>query len=239
MNSILPVSLAAQTLEPMMPQPPQQLAAILFDLDGTLVNTDPLHFQIWQTMLREHGFNIDETFYKQRISGRLNPDIMADLLPHLPAAEQAQFAAEKEAQFRVQAETLQPLAGLAKLLRWLGDRALPHAVVTNAPADNARHMLRVLDLEQQFDAVIIAEELGIGKPDPAPYRAALAALGVAAAQAIAFEDSPSGTRSAVGAGVFTIGMASTQTPETLHQAGAALVIDDFTAPQLWAVLPGA
>lgn len=59
------------------------LAGILFDLDGTLVNTDPLHFQAWQEMLLSHGLEIDNVFYQTRISGRLNPIIIQDILPHL------------------------------------------------------------------------------------------------------------------------------------------------------------
>jgi beta-phosphoglucomutase len=55
------------------------LKAILFDLDGTLVNTDPLHYQSWQEILRDYGMEIDRIFYKAKISGRLNPLIIQDL----------------------------------------------------------------------------------------------------------------------------------------------------------------
>jgi beta-phosphoglucomutase-like phosphatase (HAD superfamily) len=54
------------------------LAAILFDLDGTIVNTDPIHYRAWREMLLNYSIEIDETFYKSRISGRLNPEIVED-----------------------------------------------------------------------------------------------------------------------------------------------------------------
>ena len=71
------------------------LEAILFDLDGTLVNTDPIHYKAWQEILRNYGLEIDETFYKTRISGRLNPVIIQDILPQLSIAEGEQLAEDK------------------------------------------------------------------------------------------------------------------------------------------------
>ncbi|MEW5856822.1 MAG: HAD hydrolase-like protein, partial [Cyanobacteriota bacterium] len=73
------------------------LAAILFDLDGTLVNTDQIHYKSWQEILIPYGFDIDENFYKNRISGRLNPVIIQDILPQLSLAEGEQLAEAKEA----------------------------------------------------------------------------------------------------------------------------------------------
>ncbi|KAM3098504.1 HAD family hydrolase [Phormidesmis sp. 146-35] len=213
-----------------------QLAAILYDLDGTLVNTDPLHFRAWQEGLRPFGFDIDETFYKTRISGRLNPAIVLDLLPQLSLEERQDFIDRKEARFRELAPQLMPMAGLSALIKWATDRHLKQAVVTNAPTKNAHFMLKALKLETTFDRLIVSEELGIGKPDPAPYRHGLDEFGLNPEQAIAFEDSPSGVRSAVAAGIFTIGIASSQDPQDLYQVGAAIVIPDFTAPELWKIL---
>jgi beta-phosphoglucomutase len=95
------------------------LAAILFDLDGTIANTDPIHYQAWREMLLGYGMDIDETFYKSRISGRTNPQIIEDLLPQLSPEEGAKFADEKEALFRQQAKNLlKPLDGFSELLAW-------------------------------------------------------------------------------------------------------------------------
>lgn len=209
------------------------LVAILYDLDGTLANTDPLHFRIWREMLQAHGIEIDETFYKTRISGRLNPAIVADLLPQLSPTAAEQFIWEKEARFREQSSQLQPLQGLLEILHWAETRQLKQGVVTNAPVENTHHTLKALHLESRFDQVVISELLGIGKPDPAPYRHALQQFGIEPDQAIAFEDSPSGIRAAVAAGIPTIGIASTQTPDVLYEVGAILVVPDFAAPELW------
>ncbi|WP_225895226.1 HAD family hydrolase [Leptolyngbya sp. NIES-2104] len=212
------------------------LAALLYDLDGTIADTDPVHFIAWQDVLQGFDLHIDETIYKQRLSGRTNPPIIAEFLPQLTAAESEELADRKEARFRELAEQLEPIAGLRELIEWGKQNSLKQAVVTNAPRENARFMLKVLKLDQVFDRVILADDLGIGKPDPAPYLAALKEFGIEPQQAIAFEDSPSGVQSAVAAKISTIGITSTQLPETLCELGVKFAIADFTAPELWALL---
>lgn len=212
------------------------LAAILFDLDGTLVNTDILHYSAWQELLRDYGLEIDEAFYQSRISGRLNSLIIQDILPQLSSSEGQQFAEGKEARFRELALTLKPMPGLSELLTWTEKYQLKRAVVTNAPRKNAEFMLSVLGLIDTFSTVVLAEEAPAGKPDPAPYQLALKHFGIPPEAAIAFEDSPSGIRSSSGAGIFTIGIASTYEPEFLCSAGAKMAVPDFTDAQLWELL---
>lgn len=212
------------------------LAAILYDLDGTIVNTDPLHYQVWQQLLRDVGIEIDEEFYLARMSGRLNPAIVQELLPELSPEAVEQFSELKEARFRELATELTPLPGLLNAIAWAEARGLKQAVVTNAPRENAYHMLRVLNLQERFDRVVISEDIGVAKPDPGPYQYILNHFGLTPEQALAFEDSPSGIRAAVGAGIPTVGIASTQDPTDLYYLGAMLVIPDFTDSQLWALL---
>jgi beta-phosphoglucomutase-like phosphatase (HAD superfamily) len=93
-------------------------------------------------------------------------------------------------------------------------------------------VLRALRLDEAFEPLILAEDVGVGKPDPAPYKAALAALDLRPEQAIAFEDSPAGLTSAVAAGIPTVGIASTHDPAKLTALGARIVARDFTDPKL-------
>ncbi|MGB3636306.1 MAG: HAD family phosphatase [Rivularia sp. (in: cyanobacteria)] len=211
-------------------------SAILFDLDGTIVNTDPIHYRVWQKMLLEYNVEINEDICKSNISGRLNPNIIQDLLPHLSAEETEQFAEEKEARFRTQASLLEPINGFAQLLAWSQKHHLKRALVTNAPRLNAYFMLEALQLKEVFDIIILAGEEAAAKPDPTPYKVALERLGVNPEQAIAIEDSASGICSAVTAGIRTFGMASTQTPEALKKFGAFMAISDFADLQLWTFL---
>lgn len=208
------------------------LAAILFDLDGTLVNTDPIHYKVWQIILRYYGIEMDETFYKTRISGRLNPIIISDILPQLSAEEGIQLAEDKEARFREFSSEVNRLVGLDEVLSWTEKYGLKRGLVTNAPRKNVDFMLSALGLTESFESVILAEETTAGKPDPAPYKLALSSLNVVPEQALAFEDSPSGIIAAVGAGIFTVGIASTHEHGDLYAAGAQMVVADFADSSL-------
>ncbi len=214
----------------------RMLAAILFDLDGTLVNTDPIHYLAWQEILRDFGLEIDDEFYKKRISGRLNPLIIQDILPSLSWEAGQQLAEDKEARFREMAPQLKPLAGLSEVLTWTEECGLKRAIVTNAPRKNAHFMISALGLKDAFTTIILAEETTAGKPDPAPYQLALERLGITPELAVTFEDSPSGIRSSVGAGVCTIGIASTYDPKALCSVGAEMAVPDFTSELLWSWL---
>jgi len=206
--------------------------ALLFDLDGTLAETDSLHLPTWVDTLRPYGIEMDEEFYRERISGRSTPKIVEDLLPYLSTEEGRMLADAKEASFRERAVELEPLPGLLAFMREAKSRGLSLALVTNAPAQNVESILLALELEVFFDEVVLSDDVGPVKPDPAPYRAALERLGIAPEEAVAFEDSTSGLASSVAAGIPTVGIASTQEPETLEEAGAFMVARDFATPKL-------
>lgn len=209
------------------------LQAILFDLDGTLTHSDPLHFRLFETMLAERGVPIDDGFYRRHISGRTNRAILQDLFPDMSEDEISAFSAAKEARFREAAKSqLQPMAGLMSFLQYLEQKQCSVAVVTNAPRLNAEFMLEVLGLGDRFEFVILGENLPRAKPDPLPYQVALDRLGIAPEAALVFEDSPSGVRAAVAAKIATIGLASSHNPATLKNCGAQWVVQDFTDPQL-------
>ncbi len=212
------------------------LAAILFDLDGTLANTDPIHFTLWQEILKDYDLEIDQEFYQENISGNTNAQVVAKILPQLSVAEGEQLGINKEAMYRQQAKTLSPTPGLARLIQLTDTIPLKRAVVTNAPRENAEHMLEALELTEIFPIVVVSDDAPPGKPDPAPYKLGLERVGVINNQAIAFEDSTTGISSAVAAGIYTIGVASTHNPELLLAAGASMVIPDFHDRKLWEFL---
>ena len=212
------------------------LSAILFDLDGTLANTDPIHFAVWQDILSQYSLSIDTAFFQKHISGKTNAQITSDILPQLSQEEAWQLAIDKEVRYRQLAKILQPMPGLEKILKLTDTASLKRAVVTNAPEENAVHMLENLQLTNVFPLVIMAKDAPPGKPHPAPYRLALERLGVEAQNAIAFEDSPSGITSAVAAGIYTIAIASSHDPNHLLEVGANMAIEDFKSQELWEFL---
>ena len=215
------------------------LKAVIFDLDGTLTNSDKVHFQVFQDFFARHDVTLDKTLYKDKVSGRQNAAILADFLPDLPGDEAVAFSDRKEATFRQLAKgQIAPLPGLSALLAQIQNQGLRAAVVTNAPPENAAFMLSELNLSKRFDPIVIGDDLPRGKPDPLPYETALHKLGISPQEAIVFEDSPSGIRSALGAGIQTIGIATTHTQRDLLALGVNRAIDDFTDPYVQTLLKG-
>lgn len=212
------------------------LKALIFDMDGTLVHSDPVHMKAFIEVLSPEGVMVDDEVYRSTIIGRTNESIFANLLPHRSVEEHVAFADEKEAAFRRLALDLKPLGGLTDLLDWAEERGIKIALVTNAPRLNAEHMLDVLGLTERFPVQITIDQVARGKPDPLPYLTALERLGIGAEAAIAFEDSPSGMRAAKAAGLFSFGVLTGLTGQEMREVGADVTINDFHAPALWEIL---
>lgn len=213
--------------------------ALLFDLDGTLVDTDRHHVAAWSELLAEAGRTLTLEDYRTRVMGAPNDAIMAFLFPEHGPERQAELADRKEAIFRASVASLEPAKGLLALLGWAGRHDVPCGVVTNAPRLNATLMLAGLGLADRFPVLVIGEELANGKPHPLPYLTGMQRLGAAPANTLAFEDSLSGIRSAAAAGIYTYGMRTALPDAALREAGASAVIADFTDAHLLATLDAA
>jgi HAD superfamily hydrolase (TIGR01509 family) len=205
---------------------------LLFDLDGTIAETDSLHLPTWVDALQPYGVEVDEEFYGDRISGRNTEEIVRELLPDLTDEQGRSIGDAKEASFRERVSELEPMPGLVDFIERGRKRGMWIALVTNAPEENVETILLALKLRDFFDVVVLADEVEAVKPDPAPYRAALEKTGAPAGEALAFEDSVSGISSSVAAGIPTVGIASSQEPKRLLGAGAFMTAQDFTDPRL-------
>lgn len=208
------------------------LSALLFDLDGTLVDSDPGHFQAFQAVSRRHGVELDKEYFARHISGHSNHEICRSLFPHLTSEQQMAVAEEKERLFRANIGALRPIGGLHHFLRWAENAGLSLAVVSNAPEDNILAVLKALDIEGHFAVRVSAEKLSRGKPHPLPYQTALDRLSIPARNAVAFEDAVPGMSSAVAAGIASVGILTTQPANVLRDAGATLVVRDYADDQL-------
>lgn len=208
------------------------ISALLFDLDGTLAETDSLHLPTWVDVLEPYGVRVDKEFYKEEISGRSTAEIVRALLPDLSDEEGRSIGEAKEANFRERAAELEPVPGLIDFVEQGRERGMEIALVTNAPKENVEAILLALELRSFFDTVVLADEVGAVKPDPAPYLAALKKTGVPAEEALAFEDSVSGVSSSVAAGIPTVGITSSRAPKKLLGAGALITVQDFTDARL-------
>ena len=210
--------------------------ALLFDLDGTLVDSDHLHHASFETILAERGRALSVADYKTHIMGRPNADILERFFP----GEDMAILDRKEAMFRDSlAASVEPVSGIHALLDWAEASGAGCAVVTNAPRINAVAMLAAAGLAHRLPTLIIGEECERPKPDPAPYRAGMKALGVTPSRSVAFEDSRSGLRAARAAGAHCFGLTTGLSAADLLNAGAHAAIADFTDPALLSYLEAA
>lgn len=207
--------------------------ALLFDLDGTLIDTDLLHHAAYREIFAERGRDLGIGEYRDHIMGQPNAAILDRYFP----GEDATVIDRKETMFReALAASVEPVAGIGALLDWAEAHGVGTAVVTNAPRVNAQAMLAAAGLDARLATLVIGEECTAAKPDPAPYREAMAALGATPAHSVAFEDSRSGLRAARAAGAHVFGMTTGLPPQELRNAGAHQTISDFTDAALWAHL---
>lgn len=209
-----------------------EVRALLFDMDGTLAATDHLHADVFAEVLAPHGFTVDADFYAQKIAGRTNRLIFQELFQGLSDAEADAMSEAKEAAFRAAHPALDPLPGLADFIASAKVRGLQIALVTNAPRANADHVLDAIGLMSHFSEIVTVDVVARGKPHPDPYQEALRRFGLAPHQAIAFEDSPTGLRAALAAGVATAGLATSLTEDALRALGARWAFPDYRGVSL-------
>ncbi|KAJ4728767.1 haloacid dehalogenase-like hydrolase domain-containing protein Sgpp [Melia azedarach] len=216
------------------------LEAVLFDVDGTLCDSDPLHLQAFQVMLQEIGFNggvpITEEYFIENMAGKHNDDMARILFPD-DFQRGVKFCEDKEAMFRkLASEQLKPVNGLFKVKKWIEDRGLKRAAVTNAPRPNAELMISKLGLSDFFDVVILGDECERAKPYPDPYLKALEMLKVSKDHTFVFEDSVSGIKAGVAAGLPVLGLTTRNPEQMLLEAKPTFLIKDYDDPKLWEAL---
>lgn len=208
--------------------------ALFFDLDGTISDTDAIHMANWLELLRPHEVDVDMNLYKEKLSDdRPNREIIDELLPDLSQEEKHRLIEREESGYRDRMAQTGPITGLGNLIEEARSRGISVALVSNALKEDARNSLEGLGLKDAFEPMIFAEDVGVEKPNPAPYEVALEKLGISPEEALAFEDSPAGIGGSVKAGIPVIGLSSTHGPNELREAGAEFVVGDFVDRALY------
>jgi HAD superfamily hydrolase (TIGR01509 family) len=206
-------------------------AALLFDIDGTLADTDPLHLEAFNRTFAPYGHHFDKPRFALELQGLANEAIARRFVPHLSPADGMEVLRGKEETFRDLARSaIHAVPGLFALMDMADAAGLPMAAVTNAPRANADLILDGLGIRHRFRALVIGEELAHGKPHPLPYLEGLRLLGASAQASVAFEDSRTGIASATAAGLATIGIRTSLLHEDMIAAGAVLSADSYDDP---------
>lgn len=179
--------------------------AILFDMDGTLIDNMMIHHEAWRVQLAEHGMHMTIEEVKAEIHG-VNLEILARLFGDAFTKEQAeQFAFNKEAAYRrIYADTIKLIEGANEFLDKAHSSSVPMAVATAAPAENIDFVLTHLPISHYFSAVKHAGDVSRGKPDPEVFQLAASGLGVDVQECLIFEDSVTGALAAKNAGADSV-----------------------------------
>ena len=203
--------------------------ALLFDLDGVIVDSMPTHTLAWQRYLERNG--IDHSNVEARMHGKRNDDLVAHLFgPHLTPQEIFNHGAAKELLFREMiGETLEEklVPGARDFLRQ-ASASFPIALGTNAEPANVDFILNGVRVRQYFKAIVDGSQVARPKPFPDVYLRGAELLGVAASDCIVFEDSPVGIQAARAAGMRVVGLLT----HTAHLDDVDLALPDFLDPKL-------
>ena len=201
--------------------------AVIFDMDGVVIDSHPAHREAWHSFLRTLDRDVCDRELDYILDGRKREDILRHFLGDLSPAEVNRYGKQKDAFFRKQICQVRPMPGFVEFVAQLRRRQVPLAIATSASARRTYSTLRQLNLRQYFDAIITANDVFASKPDPAIYRLACESLGVAPAEALAIEDAYSGVLAAKAAGLQCVGIAADHTGDNLLAAGADLVLQQF------------
>jgi beta-phosphoglucomutase len=187
---------------------PELRGAVLWDLDGTLVDSEEYHWRAWKETLDREGISITYQDF-QASFGQRNDTILNHWLGTNARAEKIERIGEaKETRYRelVRVEGLSPLPGAAEWVERLHQRGWLQAIASSAPRLNVDAVLDALRLRDRFQAAVSAEDVQAGKPDPQVFLIAASRLGVEPRGCIVVEDARAGVEAAHRAGMRSIGV---------------------------------
>ncbi len=201
-------------------------AAVIFDMDGLMLETEIIYYRAWKDAATELGYEIDDALFHDMVGVRTEECdriLLARMRNDFPMD---QFRLRREERWHELAETegiaLKP--GLRELLDLLDARGIPKAVATSSTRPEAEHSLTVTGLRTRFPVVISGDQVAHSKPAPDIFLAAAAALDVDPAHCVAFEDSSAGAIAASSAGMRTYIVPDLMQPSADARASATAVL---------------
>ncbi len=204
-----------------------RFGAVLWDLDGTLVDSAGHHWRAWRDTLAAEGRAVTQRAFADSF-GRRNDEILRDLFGcDLEPAWIAHVSETKEQTYRrlVRERGLVALPGAIEWLARLLAAGWKQALASSAPRPNIDVVIEVLGLDRYLDGALSADDVGRGKPDPALFLAGADALATPPRRCIVVEDAPAGLEAARRAGMRSVGVLSTHHREL----SADLVVSSLEA----------
>lgn len=203
------------------------LGGVIFDFDGVIADSHPAHMQAWKAFLHSKGKAVSDAELSFVCEGAKREEILRHFLGELTPEQVASYGAEKERIFQLLAGEVKLVPGFADFLLHLDAIGLPSAVASSGSRRRVVQALEAFDIRDRFRAIVTAEDVKRGKPDPSLFLVAAQALQVDASCILVCEDAVAGVVAAKGAGMKCIGIAANGRAPMLKQAGADLVVSDF------------
>ncbi|HSV11158.1 MAG TPA: HAD family phosphatase [Hanamia sp.] len=201
--------------------------AVIFDLDGTLIDNNSYHRQTWEKYLEKIGKQISEEEFNANMNGRTNEDAIKYIFgKEVTDEESLKHTLDKEALYReIYKPFIKPIPGLIDFLEILKSKNIPVAIATSGIQPNIDFMFENIPIKKYFDVVVNSAHIKKGKPHPEIYLKAASLLNVEPANCLVFEDAAVGIKSAKAAGMKVIALATTQPKEELTEADE--IVDDY------------
>lgn len=210
--------------------------AAIFDMDGVIAHTNPHHIEAFRRFFGKHQIKYNEEDFKQHMYGRHNSYIMRYFIdPDLSDTDVIDLENEKEAVFReIYQMVASPVAGLPVFLEQLQKRDFALGVATSAPTENMNLILDILGIRKFFGSTLSGNDVTKYKPDPQIYLLSAKNLGVSQANCMVFEDSYSGAKAGLNAGMAVTALLTSHTKDELPEC--IDYINDFTETDAGKVL---
>jgi beta-phosphoglucomutase len=190
------------------------IKALLFDLDGTLIHSMPLHEHAWTVFLQDQKLEIDRQSFFERTTGRTNAEIFDVLLPDQPKAEHERLALRKEEIYRDLARTqLKEVPGAVAFVKRMHAQGLKIAVCTAAPLANIECAFELFDFKPMLSTLTCPAQGLRGKPHPDLYAEAARRMNIEPAACLVFEDAPLGVEAGLNAGMPAVALTTTVGPQ--------------------------
>ncbi|QXJ21988.1 HAD family phosphatase [Actinomadura graeca] len=194
------------------------LRAAVFDLDGTLIDTEPRNRVMWSRLFDAHGAPYDDAVIAS-FAGRRGMEVLAGLAHLFPGRTAEELFEEALSYGTLPGLPLAaPVPGAVELVRSLVAAGVPLAVVTSGQRSYAEGLLEELGVRDLLDLVVTAGDVVTGKPHPEGYLAAARDLDVTPRDAVGFEDAPAGVAAVKAAGMTCVGVTTTQPVGALAEA---------------------
>ena len=197
---------------------PNSLRAVIWDLDGVIIDSAEEHRQAWQRLAQEEGIRFTDADFWATF-GKRNDDIITKVWGTLPPERMRALADRKEIYFReLIRATAAPLPGSIELLHGLHEAGFLQALASSAPVENIQLISEVLGLRQYLTALVSGETVAHGKPAPDIFLKAANELGVDPEQCLVIEDAVAGVQAAHAAGMSCVAVAGNRDLPGLREA---------------------